>query len=123
MCQSRVFRSLQPQASLSPLSSLYAARFAALSDAFDRQKAEGLRLSASWRHGNRCYRLSDEPATWLGVAMLQWPSYADAVLARYGNDPRLRMIVKNTLMHRRETDEVREHQLPQELRFDWEPNL
>jgi hypothetical protein len=33
------------------------------------------------------------------------------------------LIVKTTLMHRRETDEVREHQLPVELRFDWEPNL
>jgi ectoine hydroxylase-related dioxygenase (phytanoyl-CoA dioxygenase family) len=66
---------------------------AALAEAFDRQQTEGLRLGASWRHGNRCYRLSDDPATGLGVAMVQWPSYADPVLARYRNDPRLLAIV------------------------------
>jgi len=36
------------------------------------------------------------------------------------NSARLRLIVKTTLLHRRETEEVRE-QLPMELRFDWEP--
>ena len=65
------------------------ADLAALSEAFDRQKAEGLKLGKSWRHGNRCYRLNDDPATGLGVTMVQWPSYADPVLARYRNDPRL----------------------------------
>jgi propanediol dehydratase large subunit len=45
------------------------------------------------------------------------------VAVKIDNGARLRLIVKTTLMHRRETDEVREHQLPVELRFDWEPNL
>ncbi len=39
------------------------------------------------------------------------------------NGARLRLIVKTALLHRRETEEVREHQLPMELRFDWEPAL
>ncbi len=37
------------------------------------------------------------------------------------NGARLRLIVKTALLHRRETEEVRERQLPMELRFDWEP--
>lgn len=45
------------------------------------------------------------------------------VAVKIDNGARLRLIVKTTLMHRRETDEVREHQLPIEMRFDWEPNL
>ncbi|MCA0455900.1 MAG: propanediol dehydratase [Chloroflexi bacterium] len=44
------------------------------------------------------------------------------VAVKIDNGARLRLIVKTTLMHRREIDEVREHQLPLELRFDWEPN-
>ncbi|MBK8026983.1 MAG: propanediol/glycerol family dehydratase large subunit [Chloroflexi bacterium] len=44
------------------------------------------------------------------------------VAVKIDNGARLRLIVKTTLLHRRETDEVREHQLPVELRFDWEPN-
>jgi hypothetical protein len=39
------------------------------------------------------------------------------------NGARLRLIVKTALLHRRETEEVREHQMPTELRFDWEPNV
>ena len=39
------------------------------------------------------------------------------------NTARLRLIVKTALMHRRETDQVREHQPPVELRFDWEPDF
>jgi propanediol dehydratase large subunit len=39
------------------------------------------------------------------------------------NTARLRLIVKTALLHRRETEEVREHQLPVELRFDWEPTI
>ena len=72
---------------------------AALGKAFDRQQAEGLRLGRSWRHGNRCYRLTDDPASGLGVAMVQWPSYADPVLARYRNDPRLLAIVAPLIGH------------------------
>jgi len=44
------------------------------------------------------------------------------VAVKIDNGARLRLIVKTTLLHRRETDEVRAHQLPVELRFDWEPN-
>jgi propanediol dehydratase large subunit len=36
---------------------------------------------------------------------------------------RLRLIVKTALLHRRETEEVREYELPIELRFDWEPTI
>jgi propanediol dehydratase large subunit len=43
------------------------------------------------------------------------------VAVKIDNGARLRLIVKTTLLHRRETDEVREHQLPVEMRFDWEP--
>jgi propanediol dehydratase large subunit len=39
------------------------------------------------------------------------------------NTARLRLIVKTTLLHRRETDEVDENKPPVELRFDWEPEL
>jgi propanediol dehydratase large subunit len=45
------------------------------------------------------------------------------VAVKIDNGARLRLIVKTTLMHRRETDEIREHQLPVELRFDWEPTV
>jgi len=38
------------------------------------------------------------------------------------NWARLRLIVKTTLLHRRETEMVR-NQPPMELRFDWEPNV
>jgi hypothetical protein len=37
------------------------------------------------------------------------------------NTARLRLIVKTTLLHRRETEGVRQNQPPVELRFDWEP--
>ena len=45
------------------------------------------------------------------------------VAVKIDNGARLRLIVKTALLHRRETEEVREHQLPVELRFDWEPTL
>ena len=45
------------------------------------------------------------------------------VAVKIDNGARLRLIVKTTLLHRRETEEVREHQLPMELRFDWEPGF
>ena len=38
------------------------------------------------------------------------------------NWARLRLIVKTTLLHRRETEMVRD-QPPMELRFDWEPDV
>jgi hypothetical protein len=48
---------------------------------------------------------------------------ATPVPVRVDNGARLRLIVKTALLHRRETEEVREDQLPMELLFDWEPNL
>jgi propanediol dehydratase large subunit len=45
------------------------------------------------------------------------------VAVKIDNGARLRLIVKTALLHRRETEEVREDQLPMELRFDWEPNI
>lgn len=45
------------------------------------------------------------------------------VSVKIDNTARLRLIVKTALLHRRETDEVREDQPPMELRFDWEPEL
>jgi hypothetical protein len=38
------------------------------------------------------------------------------------NWARLRLIVKTALLHRRETDEVRD-QPPMEMLFDWEPDV
>lgn len=43
------------------------------------------------------------------------------VSVQIDNGARLRLIVKTALLHRRETDEVRDDQPPMELRFDWEP--
>ncbi|MCY3865056.1 MAG: propanediol dehydratase [Chloroflexi bacterium] len=45
------------------------------------------------------------------------------VAVKIDNGARLRLIVKTTLLHRRETDEVDPEKPPQELRFDWEPDL
>ena len=36
--------------------------------------------------------------------------------------PALRLIVTTTLLHRRETEQIREKP-PTELRFDWEPDV
>jgi hypothetical protein len=43
------------------------------------------------------------------------------VSVKIDNGARLRLIVKTTLLHRRETDEVDINQPPVELYFDWEP--
>ncbi|MCY4063975.1 MAG: glycerol dehydratase [Chloroflexi bacterium] len=45
------------------------------------------------------------------------------VAVEIDNGARLRLIVKTALLHRRETDEVCPERPPQELRFDWEPDL
>jgi hypothetical protein len=62
---------------------------AELARAFDRQRAEALRRGRSWRHGNLCYRLTNDPAVGPVVTMAQWAAYADPVLARLRNDPRV----------------------------------
>jgi propanediol dehydratase large subunit len=48
---------------------------------------------------------------------------ATPVSVKIDNTARLRLIVKTALLHRRETEAVREDQPPVELRFDWEPSL
>ncbi len=48
---------------------------------------------------------------------------AAPVAVKVDNTARLRLIVKTALLHRREIEQVREDQPPQELRFDWEPDL
>ncbi len=45
------------------------------------------------------------------------------VAVKIDNTARLRLIVKTALLHRRETEEVREDQPPVEVRFDWEPDV
>ncbi len=45
------------------------------------------------------------------------------VSVKIDNGARLRLIVKTTLLHRRETDQVDPNRLPEELYFDWEPAL
>lgn len=66
---------------------------AELAQAFDRRRAEGLRLGRSWRHGNLCYRVAEDPKVGRVVAMLQWGAYADPVLAAYRNHPRMLPII------------------------------
>ena len=45
------------------------------------------------------------------------------VAVKIDNGARLRLIVKTTLLHRREADQVDPNQPPVELLFDWEPDL
>jgi hypothetical protein len=45
------------------------------------------------------------------------------VSVKIDNGARLRLIVKTALLHRRETEEVREDQMPVELMFNWEPDV
>lgn len=65
-----------------------------LAQAFDRQRAIALQHPRSWRHGNLCYRIADDPAIGRVATIAQWVSYADPVLARYRTDPRLLKIVE-----------------------------
>ena len=45
------------------------------------------------------------------------------VAVKIDNGARLRLIVKTALLHRRETEQVQPDTPPQELRFDWEPDV
>lgn len=45
------------------------------------------------------------------------------VAVKIDSGARLRLIVKTTLLHRRETEEVQHDKPPVEVRFDWEPDL
>jgi ectoine hydroxylase-related dioxygenase (phytanoyl-CoA dioxygenase family) len=62
---------------------------AEISRAVDRQREEGLKYSASFRHGNLLYRLGNDPALGKIVRLVQWPSYKDPVLEKVRRDPRL----------------------------------
>ncbi len=66
---------------------------AELAAAFDRLYAEGLAHGRSWRHGNTLFRLGDDAALGKIVRLVQWPSYADAVLNRFRLDRRMLDIV------------------------------
>lgn len=66
---------------------------ARLGEAFDRLEREGRRLGRSWRHGNLCFRVAQDPAAGLTVPMVQWPSYVDLTLAAYRADPRILAIL------------------------------
>jgi ectoine hydroxylase-related dioxygenase (phytanoyl-CoA dioxygenase family) len=65
----------------------------ALGRAFDREREAALKHGRSWRHGNLCYRVSDDPALGPVATMAQWPAYHDPALARYRADPRLLAIL------------------------------
>jgi ectoine hydroxylase-related dioxygenase (phytanoyl-CoA dioxygenase family) len=70
---------------------------AELAAAFDRHWAEGMRHKATFRHGNLLYRLGEDAALGRVLRLVQWPSYADRVLARYRTDERLFRIVEPLL--------------------------
>ena len=73
------------------------AEIAELAAAFDRHWREGMAHPASFRHGNLFYRLGEDPALGRVLRLVQWPSYADPVLARYRTDERLFRIVEKLL--------------------------
>jgi hypothetical protein len=61
---------------------------ALMAAAFDRHWAIGMGHRASWRHGNRFYRLGEDAALGKVVRLVQWPAYEDAGLERVRRDPR-----------------------------------
>ncbi len=70
---------------------------AELGAAFDRHWAHGMALGASFRHGNLHYRIGEDAALGPILRMVQWPSYEDAVLARYRTDPRIFALIEPLL--------------------------
>ncbi|WP_448204430.1 phytanoyl-CoA dioxygenase family protein [Azospirillum sp. sgz302134] len=71
-----------------------ASEVAELSDAFDRQYAEGLTHPRSFRHGNFHVRVAKDPAIGHTVRMVQWPSYSDGILNAVRLDERMFRIVE-----------------------------
>ena len=67
---------------------------AAMAEAFDRIRAEGLAHPCSFRHGNVFWRIARDPAVGRIVRYMQWPSYFDSVLDRVRRDPRMLAIVR-----------------------------
>src|SRR3712207_2423867 len=70
---------------------------AEMAAAFDRHWATGMGHARSWRHGNLFYRLGEDRALGRVLRLVQWPSYEDAVLARYRTDARLLAILEPLL--------------------------
>lgn len=66
---------------------------AEMAAAFDAIYQRGLAYRQDWRHQNTMFRVADDPAVGHIVRMVQWPSYFDAVMAKYRIDTRLRDIV------------------------------
>jgi ectoine hydroxylase-related dioxygenase (phytanoyl-CoA dioxygenase family) len=67
---------------------------AEMKQSFDRERAAALKLGRSWRHGNLCYRVSDDPVVGRVATMAQWPAYHDEVLEKYRTDARMLAIVE-----------------------------
>lgn len=70
---------------------------AEIAAAFDRHHARGLALGASFRHGNLLYRVGRDAALGTVVRMVQWPSYADPVLARYRTHPAMLALLRGLI--------------------------
>ncbi|HEY5598077.1 MAG TPA: phytanoyl-CoA dioxygenase family protein, partial [Kiloniellales bacterium] len=70
-----------------------AAEVGELAAAFDRVQAQALNHHRSFRHQNLFFRIAQDRALGRIVRYAQWPSYIDAVLARFRTDPRLLAIV------------------------------
>jgi len=66
---------------------------AELAAAFDRVYAAAMAHHASFRHGNVFFRIAQDRHLGRIARMVQWPSYFDAVLARYRTDRRMHDIV------------------------------
>lgn len=69
------------------------AEIAALADAFDRIRAEGMRHPKSFRHGNVFFRIAVDSAIGRTLRYMQWPAYIDPVLDRFRTDPRMLNLV------------------------------
>ena len=65
-----------------------AGEIAAMAAAFDRFRAEGLRLGRSFRHGNLLFRMGTDPALGPILRMVQWPAWRDPLLDAVRLDPR-----------------------------------
>lgn len=71
-----------------------AAEIAVLKQAFDRTYAEGMTHHAAWRHQNRFFWVNEHPTVGRFVSGCQWQAWADPVLDRVRNDPRMLAILK-----------------------------
>ncbi|MGQ0677371.1 MAG: phytanoyl-CoA dioxygenase family protein [Rhodospirillales bacterium] len=69
------------------------ADIAELKRAFDRERAAALKRGRSWRHGNLCFRVTDDPKLGRVATMAQWPAYHDKALEKYRADPRVLAVV------------------------------